>query len=377
MVINKQKVLTEATLDNVEEVDVNGNKPTQVQEAELFESLDRAYVVGMRKLRKYLKTGDRQSSFPAILVTGHAGVGKTALVKRWGAEHNPPVQIVEKQAQHMEAVDLGGAVAPDKATGRVAVRLRSTDFDMFKEKKDITDVEFPGKSDELVPKVLFLDELNRAPGPIRGALLTTINDHTISDSTKPQGSAYLPELLFVVAAINPYGKGYEGVEKMDPAELARFEMLGLVANPIDSLNYFLKRKFPSELKDAREDGDTEYEAEILRKQNLVKTLLTDPDFVFAGDDEYRMSNKQQIGILNPRSLEKTLDECDGTKENFLKLFPRYCGMHAYQMVKDILAQYVDKDDKANAALKMRGGKKQEPTEDSLDKFTDWKKKNGF
>ena len=54
---------------------------------------------------------------------------------------------------------------------------------------------------------------------------------------------------------------------------------------------------------------------------------------------------------NYRSVKRLLDDCDGTKDDFLSLWNDYCNYKKKPTVERILKNYVDVQDKANDALK--------------------------
>ena len=56
-------------------------------------------------------------------------------------------------------------------------------------------------------------------------------------------------------------------------------------------------------------------------------------------------------ILTARTLTNLLQNCDGTKEDFLDNWNNFCNSTKKTMVEGILANYQDVDDKANDALK--------------------------
>lgn len=66
----------------------------------------------------------------------------------------------------------------------------------------------------------------------------------------------------------------------------------------------------------------------------------------AGRDRYGENYKP----LNYRSFTLLLDQSDGTKEDVLALWPQFVNAGKKRMAEDILSDYVDVDDKANAAL---------------------------
>ena len=71
---------------------------------------------------------------------------------------------------------------------------------------------------------------------------------------------------------------------------------------------------------------------------------------FDNSEEARELQRSQKPILNPRSLTKLLAVCDGTKDDFLRKWPKQCNPDKLSMVDRILANYRDIDNKANSVF---------------------------
>ena len=200
--------------------------------------------------------------------------------------------------------------------------------------------------------VLFLDELNRARQDVRAALLQLINEHIVQDFTEDGGMRYFPNFLFTVAAINPSGKaGYQTFE-LDPAEKGRFRNMNVGVENDVTMNYLVK-KFNEEAKDL-EDVDPEAAYACLGKAQLAKAIVGNRGFDFDSPDtaEENEDNDDWNGLeTTPRNLTLLLDNSDGTKDDVLGMWNQYCNNLHLPLVKRILANYKDVENKANSVFK--------------------------
>ena len=339
----KLRRLTEDTLEqavaNEAEVAVD---PSQ---GEMEEILDNA--LKQSKRAKAAGTKDWLN----VLFIGLAGAGKTARIRAW-AEKNG-LNLLVKRAVDMDETDLGGAVAPDLKDMR-ARRLGSAELDAL---------------DEVPNSVLFLDELNRARDSVRGSLLSLIQDHTVTDPTKPNGERELKNFLFTIAAANPgeqnikpmakalnwgdlndVGDVVYNVRSLDDAEFSRFETHYMEAEPKPTAAY-LKKKLEKQIEVAKEAGDAQWVNELERKIALSDKILNHPKFSFDNFQDIIDSKNDGNGlILTPRTFELCLMSSDGTKASFLKKWNTICNSERYDDIEAILANYVDKADKANSVF---------------------------
>ena len=284
-------------------------------------------------LDRVLKVNERINKrggddFVNVIFVGEGGTGKTKRIRAWAHKNN--INLYEVRAAGMDDTDLGGAITPDKE-GKVVNRLTSTEFDVLNQPRS----------------VLFLDEYNRAPKSVRTNLLELINSHVVPDPREPSGQRKLDGFLFTVAAINPSAAGVAGydVDELDTAEKSRFEWVDVPAEAANCLNY-LTQKFNKELESAEDDDE---KLELKRKLELSKTLLTSRQFKF---DTREDIDRSLNGLpLSNRTLTQLLVRCDGTKDDFLALWNRFCNSDKKNMAERILADYHDIDDKANDALK--------------------------
>ncbi len=238
----------------------------------------------------------------------------------------------------MDELDVGGGVV--KGDNGKMIRIPTDEFDEL---------------DEVPNSVLFLDELNRASGRVRGTLLTLIQDHKIPDG---KNMKFLHDMVFTVAAINPSAAamGYD-VQELDPAELSRFGIYKVASDPKVALNYF-KKAYMQEYNDAEDD---EERLEALRKIELATKLLTNKNFKFDDADDVAELAQSGDSALNARSLTTLLDKSFGEKKRFIANWSNYCNPRKYNEIKAILADYEDPnlddfeeaDDKATQVLKKK------------------------
>ena len=272
----------------------------EIQSAEnkgqIQKTLDRSLRIAKRKQR-----GGDEGDYPNVLLISDAGA-------------------------------LGGILARDASDSRYANRLGTREF---------ASLDRPNS-------VLFLDEYNRAKSEIRGALLTLVQDHVVWDPTQEGEMRHLDNFLFTIAAINPPNAAYKGAKEMDPAERSRFYNLSVIPDPMEHLAY-LKKVYTKEIEAAE---DPEEKLEFQGKLKLATTILSSPRFKY--DSSVDIENNMDTPNYNPlnyRSFKLALDYCDGTKEDLLSIWNHYCNSEKKRTIEDILHNYVDVEDEANAALK--------------------------
>lgn len=265
-----------------------------------------------------------------LLLTGAAGVGKTARVVQWAKEND--INLFRLDAQSLDVTDMGGAIVPDK-TGTAIQRLTNKELDKLNEPRS----------------VLFLDEYNRARSEVRATLLTLINDHVYNDATQKSGKKYLPNFLFTVAAVNPSNASYNTFD-LDQAERERFYELAVAPNKMQYLKY-LMGEYDEEYERAKEAGSERLMKKVEGKRALAQTIIMDKDFHFDGEKEAEQALMNHTSTLSPRSFSKVLELSKGKKDLLLKYWNGQCGPSMFDIVKQALANYQDVDDKANDALK--------------------------
>lgn len=318
------KILTEDIVDQAKNqankinADVAG-----VSKGDIEQTLDRALKANLRQAKK----GGKE--FVNVLLIGEAGTGKTARVFNWAKENG--INLYNVDAKTLDITDLGGAIAPNEDKTAVN-RLATTELDALNRPNS----------------VLFLDEFNRADSNIRGTLLTLINDHQIRDAREENGYRFFPNFLFTIAAINPPNGTYN-TDELDAAELSRFYQVQVQLDNKNNLDY-LTKKYTKEIENA---DDAEDEKEIRGRLKLATTLLKSSQFRFDDSNEAEEAQRNQVSPLNPRSLSKLLELCDGTKDDFLALWNGQCNPDKKGMAERILANYQDVENKANSVFKKK------------------------
>lgn len=293
-----------------------------------------------RCLRTALNADSGASS--NLLVIGLPGSGKTAIVENWCKS-----KTVEGQQVKLVYIDAKNRDLPAAISG---VMLRDTRVE--NPAVSMADSKFLDRLDE-APCVLFLDELNRAKADLRGSLLDLINSHRVQ-GTGTTSYRYFDKLLFTVACINPDCLSDEGADKLNAAELSRFDLqTDYDSNPEDALSFF-KAYYDSKL--ARLDkNDPNYRQRytaLYRKQALALALVGDAKigFKFDGRDIYQQIMRDQKNMLNQRQLTKMIDASDGTKEDFLlSVDSANLLKKDVDMINEILADYTDPTPKFETA----------------------------
>lgn len=144
------------------------------------------------------------------ILVGHAGVGKTEIIKQIGEETGRKVQILI--LSQMEPGDLLGL--PEKDGDRT-IWLKP---DWFPEDNNT---------------ILFLDEINRASDITRAAVMQLLLDRKLNDHILPDG-------VWVVAAMNPEEDNYEINQIIDQAFIDRFVWIK-ITNEIEEFKRYAKK----------------------------------------------------------------------------------------------------------------------------------------
>ena len=315
---------------------------------EVEDALDRALKNSNRIARKNDKNGTNVVSGDNVLLVGRAGTGKTERIKNWAKQRG--LDLEQYQVQSLDPTDLAGIIGRDEADPEYASRLGNKEFHRL---------DNPNA-------VLFLDEINRASEAVLGSLLTLVQNHKIVDPKAPGGMRTLP-FKFTIAAMNPASIEYD-VTELDMAMQTRFKHYQVEAD-----NEFQKRFYENYFAKEIANEDDPEELQILRGQAGIANALMSSD-LFQWDDERAEHQAHEAGFpaLNPRTLTQCLWDCDGTKEDFLDLFPHTCNPAKLELVEDILDSYddVEVDDEANSVFKKYDNpfaKKRETASDKLSK----------
>lgn len=341
---------------------------------DITDALDKSLQIALDALDTGRETAGTAAN---ILLVGGAGTGKSSIVRQWAKHRN--INLIAKNASSFDKADMGGGVAAevDDSGKRLnsMTRLTNKEFDSLMQ---------PGS-------VLFLDELNRADPEVVGSLLTLILDHQVPDNYSEGGMKHLNGFLFTVAAINPADDdAYAGTTEFDNALLDRFRQIPVFADVpqykrhlLDELNQNLEI-----YKKKAEKNPSRYNKKVVEtmgKIGLAEKILSSPHFDFDSiTDEQeahatRRDGKESIlqnKILSPRGFSALIRACDGTKEDFLRLWNDYCNINKKDIIEQILTSYKDVADKANDALRYKDGFLPDEEEESIFKETAWDKISG-
>ena len=339
-----KKQLNEDTLANAVNNAANEmeNEPEIIiDKAEYQGDIERALDRCLATSRRAIRTGNTEGFLNALLI-GQAGVGKTSRINEWARKNN--IALLNKDAKSLEPTDLGGIVSKDDENKRKTIKLSS--------------LERPNA-------VLFLDEYNRAPSDVRGTLLELVNNHVVNDNDEPSGKRFLPNMLFSIVAINPANGSYN-TDELDAAELSRFKQVNVAMDP-ESLLSHLEVVCANNMK--KLEGDPEEQRAEQGRLAIARAMLTDKTFEFDNMDDEAEAVRYGTPILNPRSFTMLLNDCDGTKDDFLAEWNSLCNPAKRGMAERILANYQDIEDKANDALKKYGNAFKEKEPNAWDKIS--------
>jgi len=326
--------------DTVNDLANDENTEVVTKKSEIEDALDEA-------LEASIMAGE-DGNWQNVLIVGEAGIGKTAIIKKWAADNG--INLVSVKASTMDETDLGGAISPDSKNGDTVKRLASTELDEL---------------DTVPNSVLFLDEFNRARKSVRGTLLTLIQDHVIADPREKGKERQLKNFLFTIAAINPNQANYN-TDELDDAELGRFRRIEAQGDPIVWLNWV---NSDLDKKITQFSSKPEWVVKLNHRKDLINSLVSHREFKFDNTVDIEKSHDDGNGLaLSPRTLTNLLYTSNGTKDDFLNKWNQFCNSLDKPMAERILRNYVDKDDKANDALKYKDGKapkEEEPEEEDV------------
>ncbi len=353
-----------------------GDVITVLQES-LDDVLDQNYLNDISA--KATGTVAFRNDFPNVLIYGSAGFAKTAIVKQFCREHK--LNLFPLDAKTLDLATVSGIPYPvkDPKTGEwTQLPIASG---IWKE------LERPNT-------VIFLDELNRARGDIRGTLLTLVNEHILPIATEDPktGSVkiekYFPNILFTVSAINPASDLYRDANELDMAEISRnAAIIGQTASVQEYYSY-LKDLYNGIRQLGLADPNNPELQRIIsrynRQSDLAEAILTDPNFKFDDDNDSRTNARNArrdgkiISPLNYRTFFLTLKRTDGTKKGYLASLKRSSGFSSTRilMIENALRNYTDKPTKGNSiwnttatsAQKQRAAKAQAAAEASMRDF---------
>lgn len=207
---------------------------------------------------------------------------------------------------------------------------------------------------DIEPCILFIDEFNRYDTQKRTLIMKFMDEHSLVQDTAKNGMRYFSNLLFTVAAINPYvidpetneTDDDEGVYGLTSAELNRFLYHPkLDQNAKDFLNYehtFILKKLKRDTQMFPENAE-----ENAGKAAIANALFDSAVFTFATRQQIKAAKARGRTALTPRTLVGYLMRCDGTKEDFLYPMKDALVDTEYKKLEAILSEYKDVNDITN------------------------------
>lgn len=188
-----------------------------------------------------------------VIITGQAGTGKTEMLMQACEELGLVVKYYSASTLDPFA-DLVGIPVPNNETRKI---------------------EFWRPDDVNKAQVIIFDELNRAEEKTKNAVFEITQFHTINGEP-------LPNLLCVVAAINPVEEGYD-TDELDIALWDRFDIY-LESEVVADYNYF-KKKYGAIYARLGIEMFKDYQKDYKNAQR---------------------SDKNTIGYFSPRRLDKLM-----------------------------------------------------------------------
>lgn len=325
-----QNILKEALLNEDTLKQAADKLDAEVVDAGDKDELEEALDDSLRDARR------KHSRRTNIMLVGRAGFGKSEMVAQWALKNNIHLYEIDLATASPEL--FGGVVARDPNRPGFSTTLPSSEL--------LDELSVPNT-------VLFLDEYNRAKDSIRAPLHNLVLNRKVRDPSAPGGWRDMSDtLLFVVAALNPSSSSYRGAKPLEPSEVSRYRILKREGDPAKHLKY-LTYIYTDVINDKNSDEDEIKEAR--GKLELAKKILTDPDFAYtsaAEEEDHQEEIAQGYFIpLNYRSFHQALEASRGKKDLLLKKWDENAAYDKKGMITQILSDYVDVDDKANAALK--------------------------
>ncbi len=342
---------------------------------EIMNELDSKLKMALRAKRRGYESAETAGN---LLLVGGAGTAKSSSVRTWAQARG--INLLSKNLADMDRTDFGGGVTAkvdDKGQRtNTMTRLTNDEFDSLDEPNS----------------VLFLDEMNRTDPDVVAAVLKLVLDHQVTDNNSKGGNKTFKGYLFTVGAINPAAEGVYSTAEFDPAVLDRFDQFPVFPDITQYRKYLiskLNRDLETDTRDYKKTGDETILQDITETKgriNLANTILSDPLFEFDDiDDEIAASQTRQEGkykilqtkTTSPRGFAALIEACDGTKDDLLNKWNRFCNFTKKDTIEQILTNYKDIDDKANDALRYKNGFLDGEEEESIFQDSAWDKLSGM
>lgn len=175
-------------------------------------------------LKNILSSEDNSVNFP-VMIRGRHGIGKSEVV--YLAANWLNLEVVERRASQMQEGDVVGMPDSDPVITDKGTKVATfNSFDWLIECCEN-------------PRVLFLDEIDRAQPQIKQALME------LTDSRKIFGKILHPGTI-IMSAVNggKYGAEYQ-VGELDPAELDRWVVFDVEPTVLDWLDWAKDKVHPT------------------------------------------------------------------------------------------------------------------------------------
>ena len=288
-------------------LDSNGNPATKTAEKyahnAITDALDKAYRKATWKKGMTSRGYNTFGSSKNVLIIGLPGSSKTASVKGWAKAKGLECYQLDVRDSELE-VTLNGAPFFEKSEDGKKTTISKAASDALNR------LDAPNGS------ILFLDELNRQlDHSIRGTLLKLVAEKAVLAAGYPDGIRPFPNLLFAVAAINPYDPTDEGVSALDDAEKRRYNIVVEFNSTTEGAEAFVEFSYHENLMncvkeyaDPKHDPD-EYLATLkgfIYGQDLAMHILNYPGFKFDTNVEAQATKREHKTLFNQATFTDTI-----------------------------------------------------------------------
>lgn len=204
------------------------------------------------KIKGILEASSITNDCPMLV--GVAGIGKTSVVK----------QFAKEKGYHCEIM-ISSLMEPSDLQGMPYIEHNST---KFAEPYFITRMKDNAKNG--IRSILFLDEINRAPKDLLGAMLTLILEREVNGHKLPEVDG-LPTI--VVAGMNPDDEGDYHVDALDDAMRNRFLIVRVESDAQSWLKYAREAKVNQVVRDYIAENPTKL---FFRAQDQSEMAFASP-----------------------------------------------------------------------------------------------------
>lgn len=284
-------------------LDANGNPATEEAKEYAHNAITDAldYVLRVTNHRKGLASRGFSTfgTSKNVLIVGLPGSSKTTSVKGWCDAKGLTCYQIDVRDSELE-VTLNGAPFFEKSEdGKKTMISKAASH-------ALDGLDDPNGS------ILFLDELNRQKDAgIRGSLLKLVAEKSVLAAGEKNGVRYFPNLLFAVAAINPYDSRDDGVDKLGDAEKRRYNVVVEFNSTAESAQSFVDFSYTTNLKQCAKlyaekannpDFDNDFYWGVLKQfiygKSVATHILNYPGFKFDGNAEATLTLRDDKTLFN-------------------------------------------------------------------------------